>query len=1795
MLAKMKFSRLSDAVLNRNSVWAVLLVLIIFLYSGCGGNDGGQVLPNVTGSEKVTSFEDLTKVTVKDMALTNKNADEYYDRLEKILNGEYSSLSNAPRKAAGTPYLTNMTLSIRTDEVQALGNYNLVDPLKITATANYSDGTTEIVMPAWMVYSGSNSLVNNIYTAPAAAGQTVFIAYFSKDGVTRFAIFRLTVNSMSLLDLSMDADAVQASGNYDLSSITVYAKSSNGTSEDVTGDLQNTKWSLLSGRGTLNGNVYTAPAMADTAIFLVRHTKAGVVASAQFTLKINGLTSISLNKTTDEIQLPATYDLDSELIVTAKYSSGSTLEVTHLAGLTWALTSGSGTLAGTVYTPTAKVETAVFTGSYTESGITKTTTFQLKTIGLSSLSLNKTTDEVQSCANYSLADNLILTDKLSNGTTTNRTMDPNTKWTLVSGRGTLNGMVYTAPALAETAVIAATYTEAGISKTINFRLRVNALISLTLSKTTDETVISAPYDIASKLAVFAKFSSGQTKEVTTNPNLRWTISFGSGILNGAVYTTPERIETAVIVATYTENGVAQSARFSLKVSATAPGTKVLLVGLTINKSTDAVQINGTYDLRSLAAIGKYLDKTTREVTLSWIVTSGGGSVSGNIYTAPANAETVRVMGSCTAEDGSVKSVYFTLSVYGTEIYGTRGVVTTAGAKFHLNNGLIFEIPPNSVGATTEVAFTFPESYGIIDKTPGQTFLTCTSTNKIYNATLQVPIIKGMSQNDITLTCIMPDLNKIIRSTPIIDDTISVFIISSNITNSSPLKSPNYDATGDPIVYSNTTFIIYKNDPIAQESLMNIINNKNSNLSKPVYSFRWPHYRQYWQTCFAATTLMLMKGYKTLRNNHELDPQFDSIYKIINKMITYNLIVDFDKEAGADTASPENPENGINWITHWFTRIDNIDFRSYMGQASVPDLIRTYNQFPVRAYTCENLDALINLVPIKISQNKPLKVDSVGHSILICGYEMNKNSYSEDEKTGRYKYEHFEIYFWINNPTSTSQPYERVSAINFNKMMRYGNENLPFVCYSIDLPFNVNNARVLQTIHLSDEIVPINSKLLKPEPGGIDFIDENKNRICYTSWNPESSDFTSNSIEWKPGNPIGNPALFYNIQLKSIPIFNADNQAKTVFVKASIYDQNSTNLLVSEPCIKGTNSHNSTPFANENFEILGSSVNTDNFYQNTELVKKFISKLKSREINGGKFVLLIELIDFETKITLDKFDVKFECCPLIISTTKKIEFLGNPILFEAVLGSGIVTNQVTWKVETPDNNVETDGEGIFVNGLLKTKGEITAPKEYTITATYTDGTGLIKTSEPIKIKVLPGIIPLKKVMLPGQSFQFTFGTPINGILEWLKWNINDTITQNGLYTANTQEGLHVIQVTLNKGTVLSSGEILETDLVSKSNIYVHDYYIQSDKTIIDISKTCSLELRYRLTAGNIADKAEWSADSGSFEKSGADLYFKPSKPGPVVIKAKLKESAFLNSGYPLESDLEVTTKITVVKISYSPDNLSARSTPIDAIGNPMEGVNYPNANYGTTANLTVNVDGADVPINLAIAEGSGKGTLSLVSKTGDKDQLPVTYNFNFKPAISTKIYYGSDDKVKLNITCPDSVDSSTSAACLIYRPIQGTVERDFYYDTAHGEFQVVKYSSMSTEEFIYKHGYYRVWYIPNPSQTCEEANYFCGQGLLNNYSTHYYQNGRLIEMCIFGSTFLEFEFKFYTYESSGDLPITQISVFKYTRPNFYSPWSSIQLPTTTVNGYVTPPAALQPVPVSDQPIIATVPLASPRQK
>ena len=551
----------------------VIITGLLFLIQGCGGNDGGgSVIPNLTGNDKVIpGVGDISKVVVPDMMLTADNEDEYYDRLEKILNNEYSVPANAPKKAPGDPYLTAITLSKKTDEIMTLATYDLASQIAVTATL--SNKNTETVLPtAWIIYSGTNALSGNVYTAPSVPGTTVFIAVYSKENINRYAIFRLKYNGLASLVLGKTTDEVQASGIYDLSVISVMAKDSNGILKNVTND-PNTKWALLSGRGTFieANKLYTAAAVVDSSLFMVSYTENGMVQSAQFTLKVTGQTALALSRTTDEIMLVTgsdQYDL-SKISVTVKYSTGLSADVTNSPSTVLSIYLGKGTLNGKVYTTIAMPETAVLKVSYTEGGITKIAYFTLKVYGLSSIVLNKTTDEITLTSiptTYDLSA-LIVTAKYTNNTTQVKTSE--TVWTKISGTGTLAGTLYTNTSAPGTATFKASYTEAGITKIAYFTLRVVGLSLITLSPATDEVALSGTYDLMSKITVIAKNTLGQSRIIVcaSDPNFSWTKNSGRGTFNGSVYTATAVAETAVFTAKYIDAGVVKTAVFRLTVKA----------------------------------------------------------------------------------------------------------------------------------------------------------------------------------------------------------------------------------------------------------------------------------------------------------------------------------------------------------------------------------------------------------------------------------------------------------------------------------------------------------------------------------------------------------------------------------------------------------------------------------------------------------------------------------------------------------------------------------------------------------------------------------------------------------------------------------------------------------------------------------------------------------------------------------------------------------------------------------------------------------------------------------------------------------------------------------------------------------------------------------------------------------------------------------------------------------------------------------------------------------------------------
>ncbi|EKD55834.1 MAG: hypothetical protein ACD_59C00025G0001, partial [uncultured bacterium] len=1389
---------------SKQLIFLLVVSLLGFsLYAGCGNN--------VNESAVISSVINKENPIIESNELTVDSDDAYYIVLEKQLNDELD-VNRAPDKCAAQG-LTKIVLNFTTDEIQTCSTYDLS---KLTATAYFSDKTNEVITPAWSIYSGGGTLNGTIYTATNKPAIIVFKALYSENGMSKLTLFRLTVTGLISISLNKTTDEIQLPAAYDLlAELLITAKLSNGTTKAIVKGDPNLKWILASGAGTINdgvytpsakvetatftasytengvtkaaqfklkvtglsslilskttdevnscetydlaskiivsnklsngsinditssqnltwtlssgsglfdSKVYTAPAKAETAVFTASYTEAGITKTTQFRLKVTGLSSVVLDKTTDEIMLPATYDLASEINATAKFSDGDSKSV----DLIWALSSGSGNLSGSLYTPAAKTETAVFIGSYTENGITKTAQFKLKVTGLSSLTLSKTTDEVVSCATYDLSQ-IIVSDKLSNGTVNNITNI--TTWKLVSGFGTLSGTTYTAPARAETAVLTANYTEAGITKTSQFRLKVIALVSIKLSKATDEAQILAPYDLASNISVTARLSNGQLKTISGNDsNLKWTLSYGSGIISGTIYTPPERIETAALTATYTENGLAQSAQLKLQSTATLR-KNVELVGLALNKNTDAVAVGQVYDLSKLISIAKFADKTTAEVSLSWIVSSGGGSISGTTYTAPNNVAAVKLMGTFEAGDGSVRSVYFVMKITSSDpniIDSITEVVTSAGAILTLKNGITMEITAASVVDTAAVTLTNyrdPEYYDI-----NQYAIGVYSTADLMHAVIKIPV-DDATEIEATGILLEGDNIKLLPLTGLTDVSNKTYNIT--ITSPAVYNSPNIlrSSTEDRIDLKQAMIMVEKRE---KKSLLE----KNILLGdKKGAPIRMPFYYQYLDgTCWTASTLMFIKGHKNLPAE-----QYSTIYQILRDMGIpkgkYNKI-DF---------------KGIRLLEkNGLIRILGIQLNGNRSLES--EISLALDNTPIEKniwYVNKNcLDYIFN----KILAGKPVILYTTTHLMLIVGF----NNIDENDFLRSTLIVNSSAELWPNY------------IISFEQLLSvYQTNATPLVTYAAE---NIIPQSNLQTIQFHDEYDMTNitydngSKIttIQKELSGIRFL-KGDIEVSKIVWDHLS-------IGGYKTEPVEEVNPFDNIKIQC-DCFNSATQEVTCQVKTELYYFLANGSKSQYPIFT-----NSKPI-NLPLSIPRASSYIARQYYN-ETISHANDIKPNLPVGVSNFVLEIGLYDNNGTKKLDGFNIKYTMAKeLTINSAPKHDFIGNNIQYASKYGDVDVTTSAIWKVTNPDDNVITDGQGAFVGGLLKTTGEITVTKEYNILASYTDPNSHATSTQEVKLKLLPGIIPNKKTFVSNvaQSFQLALATEIMGdrttCIEWSGDSIN----------------------------------------------------------------------------------------------------------------------------------------------------------------------------------------------------------------------------------------------------------------------------------------------------------------------------------------------------------------------------------------------------------------------------------------
>lgn len=148
-------------------------------------------------------------------------------------------------------------------------------------------------------------------------------------------------------------------------------------------------------------------------------------------------------------------------------------------------------------------------------------------------------------------------------------------------------------------------------------------------------------DLAAETVVTATYEGGSTAIVAAG--LAWSVVSGAGLLDGATYATAEADEQVVLRATYVRGGISRSADLTLLVVPAVPDALAFAV------ADLTVAAGATCDLLQAGPFVTYDNRRTAAVTtgLAWSIVSGGGSLAGSNWTAPAAAGTATLRASYT--------------------------------------------------------------------------------------------------------------------------------------------------------------------------------------------------------------------------------------------------------------------------------------------------------------------------------------------------------------------------------------------------------------------------------------------------------------------------------------------------------------------------------------------------------------------------------------------------------------------------------------------------------------------------------------------------------------------------------------------------------------------------------------------------------------------------------------------------------------------------------------------------------------------------------------------------------------------------------------------------------------------------------------------------------------------------------------------------------------------------------------------------------------------------------------------
>ena len=458
--------------------------------------------------------------------------------------------------------------------------------------------------------------INYYITAEDTKSTTPNKSTFPVDGINTPAELKPAV-TLSSLTLSKTADKVSLAAAYDLTPIVTIAKYS-----DATGKIVAANWEILSGGGSINGKIYTAPATGTQAVLKATYIEGGITATANLTLSFEStpkiLDSITVTPNPASPACVAGGTAVISLSVRANYLSGT---VSSNAIVT-TFTTSANFFNGTFTSAAAAAGTEYIVVTYTEGAVTKTanvavsiTAAPVKVLD----SITVTANPASPSCTVGGTTNIALSVRANYLTGTVSSNAAVTAFT--TGTNWSDGVFTAASTAAGTENIVVTYTEGAVTKNANVAVTITAapvkvLDSITVTSNPASPSCTVGGTTAVALTVRANYLTGGVP----SDAIVTAYTTGTNWSNGVFTAASNAAGTENIAVTYTEGGVTKTANAAVTITVAAPAvTTVEVSALTIeeNKSASAVVV----------VKDQYGTAMTTGYTLSYVLSNSVASVS----------------------------------------------------------------------------------------------------------------------------------------------------------------------------------------------------------------------------------------------------------------------------------------------------------------------------------------------------------------------------------------------------------------------------------------------------------------------------------------------------------------------------------------------------------------------------------------------------------------------------------------------------------------------------------------------------------------------------------------------------------------------------------------------------------------------------------------------------------------------------------------------------------------------------------------------------------------------------------------------------------------------------------------------------------------------------------------------------------------------------------------------------------------------------------------------------------------